>query len=74
MNGVFRFFVFQEQVWYIRKFEIQRGDDNEKLAFTANLGSFSLYHDYSYPLTLSNVSELSWSWIPRDHIQVQEDK
>ena len=30
MNGVFHFFVFQERVWYIRKFKIQRGDDNEK--------------------------------------------
>ena len=74
MNGVFHFFVFQERVWYIRKFTIQRGDDNKKLAFRANLRSFSPYHDYSYPLTLSNVSELSWSWIPWDHIQVQEDK
>ena len=74
MNGVFHFFVFQERVWYIRKFKIQRGDDNEKLAFKANLRSFSLYRDYSYPLTLSNVSELSWTGIPWDHIQVQEDK
>ena len=59
MNGVFHFFVFQERVWYIRKFKIQQDDDNEKLAFKANLGPY-----YSYPLTLSNVSELSWSWIP----------
>ena len=73
MNGVFHFFVFHERVWYIGKFKIQRDDDNEKLAFKANLGPFSLYRDYSYPLTLSNVSELSWGWIPWDHIQVQED-
>ena len=24
------------------------------------------YRDYFFPLTLSNVGELSWSWIPRD--------
>ena len=29
-----------------------------------NLRSFSLYRNYSYPLTLSNVSEPSWSWMP----------
>ena len=28
-----------------------------------NLRSFSFYSDYSYPLTLSNVGEPSWSWI-----------
>ena len=62
MNEVFRFFVFQEQVWYITEFKIQRGDDNEtELTLQANLPSFSLYLDYSYPLTLSNVGELSWS-------------
>ena len=75
MNGVFHFFVFQERVWYIREFKIQRGDDNEtELALKANLRSFSFYRDYSYLLTLSNVSELSWSWIPWDHIHVQEEK
>ena len=30
---------------------------------------FSLYHNHSYLRTLSNVS---WIWIPRDHIQVQK--
>ena len=39
-----------------------------------NLRSFSLYRNYSYPLTLSKVGELSWSWIPREHIQVQKQK
>ena len=39
-----------------------------------HLRSFSLYRDYSYPITLSNVGELSWSWISRDHIQSQKEK
>ena len=38
-----------------------------------NLRSFSLYRNYSYPLTLPNAGEPSWSWIPRDHIQVQRE-
>ena len=38
------------------------------------LRSFSLYRDYSYPITLSNVGEPSWSWISRDHIQAQKEK
>ena len=39
-----------------------------------NLCSFSLYCNYYCPLTLSNVSETSWSWIPRENIQVQREK
>ena len=39
-----------------------------------NLRSFSLYSDYSYPLTLSIVGEPSWSWISRDQIQAQKEK
>ena len=39
-----------------------------------NLHSFSLYSDYSYPLTLSIVGEPSWSWISRGHIQAQIEK
>ena len=32
------------------------------------------YRNYSYPLTLSNVGGPSWSWMLRDHIQVQKEK
>ena len=42
MNGVFHFLVFQERVWYIRKFKIQRGDDNEQLAFNSLKRTFAL--------------------------------
>ena len=34
---------------------------------------FSLYSDYSNLLTLSNASELFWSWISINHIQVHEE-
>ena len=35
----------------------------------------AIIRDYSYILTLSaNVGQSSWSWIPRDHIQVQKAK
>ena len=34
---------------------------------------FSLYLDYSNSLTLSNASELLWSWISINHIQVHEE-
>ena len=45
-----------------RDFKIQRGDSNKNVAKKVNLRSFSLYSDYSYPLTLSKVGEPSWSW------------
>ena len=32
---------------------------------------FNLYRDYSNSPPLSNASELFWSWIPKNHIQVQ---
>ena len=44
-----------------RDFKIQRRDGNENVAEKVNLPSFSLYRNYSYPLTLSNVGEPSWS-------------
>ena len=34
---------------------------------------FSLYHDYSNSLTFSNASEIFWSWISINHIQVHEE-
>ena len=55
-------------------FKIQRPVGNENVALEVNLRSFSLFRDYLYPLTLSNVGEPSWSWTPRDHIQVQREK
>ena len=54
-----------------RDFKIQRRDGNENVAKKVNLRSFSLYRNYLYPLTLSNVGEPSWSRIPRHHMQVQ---
>ena len=60
--------------WAIRDFKIQRRDGNGNVAYNVNLRSFSLYRNYSCPLTLSNVREPSWSWISRDLIQVQKEK
>ena len=54
-----------------RDFKIRRRDGDENVAEKVNLRSFSLYRNYSYTLTLSNVGEHSWSWIPRHHIQAQ---
>ena len=54
--------------------KIQRRDGNENVAQKVNLRSFSLHRNYSYPLTLSNVGEPSWSWILGDHMQVQKEK
>ena len=51
-----------------------RRDGNKDVISKVNLRSSSLYRDYSYPLTLSNEGELSWGWIPRDHIEAQEEK
>ena len=51
----------------IRDFKIQWRDGNENV--------LSLYlNNYSYPFSLSILDEHSWSWIPRDHIQVQKEK
>ena len=43
----------------IRDFKIQRRGGNENAALNVNLRSFSLYSDYFYPLTLSNVGKPS---------------
>ena len=43
-----------------------------RTSFKVNLRSFSLYRNH-YPLTMSNVGEPSWSWIPRDHNHVQKE-
>ena len=47
-----------------RDFKIQRRDSKGERRWKVNLRSFSLYRDYFYLLTLSNVGEPSWSWIP----------
>ena len=57
-----------------RDFKIQRRDGDKNVAEKVHLRSFSLYSDYSWPLTLSNVGEPSWSWISRDHVQAQKEK
>ena len=44
-----------------RDFKIRRRDGDENVAEKVNLRSFSLYRNYSYTLTLSNVGEHSWS-------------
>ena len=51
----------------IRDFQIQWRDGNENVAWKVNLRSFSLYRNYSYPITLSNRGEPSQNWIARDH-------
>ena len=43
----------------IRDFKIQRRDGDKNVAYKVNLSSFSVYTDYSYPLTLSIVGEPS---------------
>ena len=43
-----------------------------RTSFKVNLRSFSLYRNH-YPLTMSNVGERSWTWIPRDHNHVQKE-
>ena len=57
-----------------RDLKTQWPKDNENVARKVNFRSFSLNRNYSYPRTLLNVGELSWSWIPKDHIQVQKEK
>jgi len=42
-----------------REFKIQRSNSKENIPQKVNFRSFSLYSDYSYPLTLSNVGEPS---------------
>ena len=57
-----------------RDFKTQRRDGDKNVAEKVNLRYFSLYSDYSYPLTLSILGEPSWSWISRDQIQAQKEK
>ena len=52
---------FRDAVNYHRDFKIQRRDGNENVALKVNLLSFSLYRNYSCPLTLTYVGEPSRS-------------
>ena len=45
-------------------------DNHENVAWRVNSHFFSLYRDYSNSLTLSNASELFWSWTSISRIQV----
>ena len=50
------------------------GDGHENVTYKVNLRFFNLYRDYSNSFTLSNVSKLFLSRIPKNHIQVQIEK
>ena len=49
-------------------------DDSENVGQKMNLRSFKLNRVYLDPLNMSNVGEFSWSWIPKDFIQVQKEE
>ena len=59
--------------WLLGTLRSNDATANKNVALRVILRSFSLYRDYAYPLTLSNVGEPSWSWILRDHIQVEKE-
>ena len=40
----------------------------------AKKSQFILYSVYLQPLNLSNAGNFSWSWIPKDFIQFQNEK
>ena len=47
------------------------------VAKTSLKNKFAFFQSFAiffYPLTSSNVGELSRSWIPKNHVQVQKDK
>ena len=48
-------------------------DSHENVAWRSEFTFISLHSDYSNSLTLSNASELFWSWISINHIQVHEE-
>ena len=47
---------------------------HENVAWKLNSHFFSLYRYYSNSLTLSNASELFWSWSSINHIQIHKEK
>ena len=49
-------------------------DSHEKRRIKSEFTFFSLYRGYSNSLTLSNASELFWSWISINHIEVHKEK
>ena len=58
-------------IWRLRYHD---GNGSKSVAKKVNLCSFNLYRDYFNLLTWSNASQLFWSWIPKNHIQVQKRK
>ena len=52
----------------------QGSEGDETSLKKINSRSLNLHRNYSNLLTLSNVGELSWSWIPKNHIQVRKKK
>ena len=71
-------FIAYKDVWqHVFVLKVQRRVGNEnvvKKKLIAFFQSLSRLFLSTLPLTFSNVSETSWSWIPRDHIQVQKEK
>ena len=59
----------------IREFlkDTTTADSHENVAWRSEFTFISLHSDYSNSLTLSNASELFWSWISINHIQVHEE-
>ena len=52
-----------------------KADSHDNVAWKSEFTFyFCLYRDHSNSLTLSNASELFWSWISINHIQVHEEK
>ena len=61
---------------YLKNRELSNDDDDgsENVAKKLNLPRFKCYRVYLELLNLSNVGDFSWSWIPKDFIQVQKGK
>ena len=61
-------------VWFYIKMRGRRRQGKRCLNLKLNSRSFNINGDYSDSLIWSNVSQLSWSWIPKSLIQVQEEQ
>ena len=64
-------FVISEKKTYVTG---EDDDGRENVAKKDNLRPFKLYRVYLHQLNLSNAGNFSWSWIPKDFIQFQNDK
>ena len=49
-------------------------DGSENIGQKINLRPFKLYRVYLEPLFLSNIGDISWSWILKEFIHVQIEK